>query len=95
MKTTDFEKKLQKELDPDITIRVNPNHSDIVGVYWKEHYLSVSVPPEEIKEEVDKGYTDKIGYPYKSRPMAEELVIGKLAKFKKAVEEEPELFNQD
>lgn len=92
MKTTDFEKKIQKEIDKDLTIRVNPNAKDIAGVYWKEYFIGVSVPPEEIREEADKGYTDAIGHPYKHVQLAEDFIHGKLAQIKKAVAEDPELF---
>ena len=90
----DFEKKIQDEIEPTLSIRTNPNHEDIAGVYWGDIYLGVAVPPVEIRETAEAGYTDKYGYPYKARPFAEELIKGKLAKFKKAKEEEPELFTE-
>lgn len=94
MKTTDFEKQIQKDIDPDLNIRTNPNHKDIAGVYWNDIFIGVSVPPEEIKEEFDGGYRDAIGYPYKNVQLALDFISGKLAKVKKAYKEEPELFNQ-
>lgn len=95
MKTTDFEKKIQKEIDPDLSIRVNPNAEDIAGVYWNDIFIGVSVPPKEIREKLDPSYLDGIGYPYKDRVLAEEFIRGKLAKYKKAYEEDPSLFNDD
>lgn len=95
MKIEDFEKQIKKDIDPDLTIRVNPNHEDIAGVYWNDIFIGVSVPPKEIREKVDMKYVDQLGNPYKSIPMALEFIKGKLAKTKKAYEEEPELFNPD
>ena len=95
MKIEDFEKQIQKDIDPELNIRVNPNHDDIAGVYWNDIYIGVSVPPVDIREKVDTKYIDKLGTPYKSIPMALEFIEGKLAKTKKAYKEEPELFNPD
>lgn len=92
MKITDFEKQIQKDIDPELSIRVNPNHPDIAGVYWREHFLGVSVPPQEIKTALDASYRDKIGYPYKNKQLALDQITGKLEKFKKAVVEDPDLF---
>lgn len=95
MNIKDFEKEIQATIDPDLTIRVNPNHKDIAGVYYKDVYISIAVPPEEIREEHDSGYRDDAGYPYKHRQLAIDLIKGKLPKYKKAMEEEPELFSND
>ena len=95
MKTSDFEKEIQETIDKDLSVRVNPNAKDIAGVYYKDLYLSVAIPPEEIKDELDSSYRDDAGYPYKHKALALELIKGKLPKFKKAIEEEPELFNID
>lgn len=92
MKTKDFEKKLQEEVDPDITIRTNPNHKDIAGVYWNDLYLGISVPPVEIKDKHDASYVDDIGYPYKHQKLAYDLVVGKLQKFKQEMADDPSLF---
>jgi len=93
MKIIDFEKKIQTEIDPDLNIRINPNHSDIAGVYWNNIYISVAVPPEEIKEEVSKGYTDIMGNPYKSIDTATMFIEGQLKKYKKALAEDPNFFD--
>lgn len=93
MKTTDFEKQLQEELDEEITIRTNPNHDDIAGVYWREMFLGVAVPPIEINELVSLSYRDAVGNTYRGYKDARELVEGKLAKFKQAFIDDPELFN--
>ncbi len=95
MKTEDFEKKIQDEIDSELNVRVNPNHDDIAGVYWNDIYIGVAVPPKEIREEHNSGYTDDLGNPYKHIDMAIEFINGKLPKFKKAYEEEPELFMND
>lgn len=92
MQIKDFEKKIQKEIDPDLSVRTNPKADDIAGVYYKDVFIGVSVPPVEIKEDIDKGYTDGIGYPYKNIAMAENFIKGKLAKTKAAMESDPDLF---
>jgi len=92
MQTKDFEKQLQEEVDGEITIRTNPNHSDIAGVYWKNFYLGVAVPPTEIRDKHDEGYRDSIGYPYKTKQVALDLVKGQFKKFKDAMRDDPSLF---
>lgn len=81
MNIQQFETKIQQEIDPNLNIRVNPNHDDIAGVYWKDAYISVAVPSGEIKEEFDKKYVDAQGYPYRTIEMAEELIKAKMQKF--------------
>lgn len=92
MKIKDFEAQIQKDFDKDLTIRTNPNHSDIAGVYWKDIYIGVSLPPEEIHKNIVGDYKDSIGVPYKNIDLALEFIKGKLAKFKKAEAEDPDLF---
>lgn len=81
MNIQDFEAKIQAEIDPELTVRPNPNADDIAGVYWKDLYISVAVPSGEIREEYSKDYTDKLGHPYRSIDMAVEQIKGKLPKF--------------
>ena len=95
MTIKEFEAKIQKEIDKDLNIRVNPNHNDIAGVYWNNIYISVAVPPQEIRDKLDNGYTDAIGHPYRSIDMAIDLINGKLPKFKQAFKEDPSLFVDD
>ena len=92
MKITDFEKEIQEDIDSELSIRINPNHEDIAGVYYKDFYLGVAVPPQEIREEFDRSYVDSTGYPYKHKSLALEFIKGKLEKTKKAMEEDPDLF---
>lgn len=81
MNIQDFEAKIQQEINPELTVRINPNADDIAGVYWRDCYISVAVPSKDIREEFSKDYTDKMGYPYRSLPMAMEQIKGKLPKF--------------
>ena len=92
MKTKDFEKKIQKEIDPDLNVRINPNHDDIAGVYWNDVYIGVAIPPQEIKRDHSASYTDAIGYPYKHISLAFDLIKGKLRKYKQAMKDDPDLF---
>jgi len=95
MKIKDFEKKIQDKFDKTLTIKTNPNAKDIAGVYWGEIYLGVSVPPVEIREEIDVNYIDGIGQPYKNIKLAEDFIVGKLEKYKKVMEEDPDLFKDN
>jgi len=82
MKITEFEEKIQKEVDPDLSVRVNPNAPDIAGIYYKEAYCSVAVPPDEIREEPDKNYMDKMGHQYRTIDQAINLLKAKLESVK-------------
>lgn len=88
----DFQKKIQKEIDKDLTIKTNPNAKDIAGVYYKGNFIGVSVPPKEIHEEISTSRVDAMGQPYKTIGFAEELIKGKLEHIKKALAEDPDLF---
>jgi hypothetical protein len=81
MTITDFEKKIQEEIHPDLTIRINPNSDDIAGVYLNNTYMGIAVPPQEIREEFSPKYTDKRGAPYRCIQQAEDIIKGKLTKF--------------
>lgn len=95
MSIEDFEKVIQEEINADLTIRTNPNASDIAGVYFKEHFIGVSVPPKEIHKEVSMQRTDALGHPYKTIDFAKELIAGKLKHLQKALEEDPDLFKDE
>lgn len=81
MLITDFEKKIQQEINPDLTIRINPNADDIAGVYYKGVYMGIALPPQEIREEYNPKYCDSRNYPYRSVQMALDIISGKLVKF--------------
>ena len=81
MLTTEFEKKIQEEINSDLTIRINPNAEDIAGVYYQNVYMGISVPPQEIKDTFSEKYCDNKGYPYRSIELAEGLIRGKITKF--------------
>lgn len=81
MKIQEFEKKIQEEIDSELTVRPNPNADDIAGVYWRDLYISVAVPSGEIREEYSKDYTDNLGHPYRNIQMAMDQIAGKLPKF--------------
>jgi len=92
MKIKDFQTKIQEEIDPELTIRTNPNAKDIAGVYYKDIYIGVAVPPEEIYEEVSRTRVDALGMPYKTIDFAYDMIKGKLTKVKEAIAEDPDLF---
>lgn len=95
MTTKDFEKKIQDEIDPNLTIRINPNADDIAGVYFNDIYLGVAVPPNEIHKEMSMQRTDATGTPYKTLDFAYDVIKGKLGHLKKALEDDPELFKEE
>lgn len=82
------------DIDPDLHIKTNPNSTDIAGVYWKNIYIGVAIPPEEIHDEVNRAYQDAIGQPYKSIGLAIEFIEAKLPKFKKVMKEDPTLLTE-
>lgn len=81
MQITDFEKKIQEEIHPDLSIRVNPNADDIAGVYYQGVYMGVAIPAQEIRDTFSEKYTDRMGHPYRSIEQAEAIIKGKLTKF--------------
>lgn len=81
MLITQFEKKIQEEINPDLTIKVNPNADDIAGIYYKNVYMGIAVPAQEIRETFSEKYTDRMGHPYRSMEQAEGIIRGKITKF--------------
>lgn len=81
MLITEFEQKIKNEIDEDLSIRVNPNADDIAGVYYKNFYMGISVPSQEIKESFSEKYCDRMGHPYRSIEQAEGIIRGKITKF--------------
>lgn len=65
MTTDDFEKVLQKEIDPTINLRQNLGNLDIKSIYWGNIYTETAIPAKEIREERDPLYTDNFGYPHR------------------------------
>lgn len=83
MHIKNFEKELQ-EIDPNLQIkRVQP---DIAGVYYKDKYINISMPPEFVFDCVNPRYTDdppwwsgqKERVIYRSRPLLKHLIKFKL-----------------
>lgn len=81
MLITEFEKKIQDEINSDLSIRVNPNADDIAGIYYKGVYMGISVPSQEIKDTFSEKYCDRMGHPYRSIEQAEGIIRGKITKF--------------
>lgn len=79
MKIKDFEKHIQDTIDKRLSIRINPNHDDIAGVYLDEVYLGVAVPPKVIKTQIDPNYTDIHGHAYRTKQQAEKAIWEKKA----------------
>lgn len=81
MLITQFEKKIQEEINSDLAIKINPNADDIAGIYYKNMYMGIAVPSQEIYEVFSDKYVDRMGHPYRSIEQAESIIRGKLTKF--------------
>ena len=81
MLITQFEKKIQEEINPDLTIKVNPNADDIAGIYYKNVYMGIAIPPQEIHETFSEKYVDRMGHAYRTTEQAEGIIRGKITKF--------------
>lgn len=78
MTILEFEAKIKREIDKRLTIKRNPNHSDISGVYINDIYLGVAVPPNEIMPKRSDFYMDTHGYPYRGVEEAMKDIKGKV-----------------
>jgi len=65
MKIAEFEKILKDTIDKRITIRKNPNATDVAGVYIDDTYLHTAVPSENIYKERSKKHCDIYGTPFR------------------------------
>lgn len=81
MLITQFEKKIQEEINSDLTIKINPNADDIAGVYYKNVYMGIAIPAQEIHETFSEKYVDRMGHPYRTIGQAEDIIRGKVTKF--------------
>lgn len=88
MTINDFVARLRKNIDPDISIRVNPNHPDIAGVYWKNIHMEIGCPPHEIFEERNPAFTDAFGTPHRTVEEVEAMARSWLFQMKN----DPEFF---
>jgi hypothetical protein len=93
MKIQEFEQKIQNEIDKELEVRVNPNIEDMAGVYYRGIYTGCAVPGKEIYEDHRPGYTNDMGYPHKNSVKAEMEIKSKLAKLKKGLQEDPDLYD--
>lgn len=95
MTIQEFELKIKNEIDKDLEIKPNPNHSDIAGVYYRGQYISVSIPANEIKEDFDQNYRDAMGTPHRTVSQSIDAITFKLGKYKQLLEEDKELFENN
>lgn len=81
MTIQEFETKIQKDINPLLSVRKNFNTVDGVhGVYMDGVYLGVTLPPSEIRERSSEFYLDPYGYPYAGQEEALAKIRGKLSK---------------
>jgi len=84
MTTREFEKKIQKELNPSLTVVTNPNYPDIAGVHIEGVYPGVAVPPNDIYEEPMETHRDSRGFRHATVTEAMDKIRYKLSKMSQA-----------
>lgn len=72
-----FEKEIQK-IHPDLSIQ--RNKEDVSGVYFRNEYLGVGLPPEYIYDNYNHRHTDKFGNVHRNREHALDIIKAKLYK---------------
>ena len=93
MEIQEFEKQIQKEIDSDLEVRINPNAPDMAGVYYQGVYLGVGLPANGIYEDHRPGYTNSMGYPHRNISKTLEHIEARLPTHKKMVQDDPDLFD--
>lgn len=96
MTIKEFENKIKTEIDSGLSVKINPNHNEVAGVYYGDYYINVTIPSTGLKDEVDNKYGINIGerfIPHRNIQQSFDLVGAKLKQHKKLLEEDPELFN--
>lgn len=69
MQTEAFERELRETVDPDFSVKTNPNCPDVAGVHWRGSFL-FTVPSERITDAPEAGHVDAMGNPHRTRPQA-------------------------
>lgn len=93
MTLQEFELKIQQEIDGELEARQNTNIPDMAGVYYQGTYIGIGIPSQGIFEDFRPGYRNDMGYPHKTSTKAIEEIKAKLPKYKKMLQEDPDLFN--
>lgn len=87
MEIAEFEKYIQQEIDPDLTIKRNYNTADFCnGVMFRGYSIGCVLPPREILEYPHQENADPSGVMYRSIPQAIEHIHYKLKTNKYATE---------
>ncbi|NBW09210.1 MAG: hypothetical protein EBR82_14420 [Caulobacteraceae bacterium] len=86
MKTSDFEKEIQK-LDEGFSIIPNPNRQGLANIYYRgANYDLPAVSSYEIKEKPDPNYTYEFPNGIRARLWSQEEIIPRLEAFLKNFE---------
>ena len=75
-----------KSINPDFSIRINPNATEIAGLYWKDYCAYIAMPAKEIFRERREDYRDEYGHIHRS---ADEVIL-MAQNFLHRIETEPE-----
>lgn len=79
----DFEKKIQKEIHPELHLEINTYGApDVAGAYLGNYYLGVSLPSRGLFPGRREDYTDANGVVWRSVPEAEMMIRAKIVKLK-------------
>lgn len=79
----EFEKKVQKEIHPDVHMVVNTKGApDVAGVYFGKYYLGVSTSSLGLYPTRREDHTDKHGVVWRSIPETELMIRAKIYKLK-------------
>lgn len=81
MKISDFEKKIQKEIDSELEIVPNKNTPDASGVYHRGTYIGVTLPREYIMDTRMAFHADVYGVPFRGVKEAMTHIKAKLGTF--------------
>jgi hypothetical protein len=76
----DFENEL-KQIDPNFSIRVNPQYPEMAGVYWKHLYIC-GLPSGEIFDDKKDFYVNTAGLTHRTRPQVLAIVTDYLRRIK-------------
>jgi len=75
MTRLDFEKKIKKEIDQHLNVKVHPQNLDVAGVYYNDIYIC-AIPSGDIYEERNPNYQDAVGNVHRPIPEAIAMIGG-------------------
>lgn len=88
MTIKDFEAKIQREINKDLSIIPHPTSLDMNSVFFKKAFLC-GVPSHNIYEKKNTNYTNLFGEPHVSYPEVE----GRIRNYLTQMQIDPELYD--